>query len=104
MKSPKGIGVSKHTKTIRQNGIKYRYVYILKKVVSSDEITKDEIKSYPVVKQGSMGLYLYEFDHKEVSIDDQKVYDERIHTCGRPVGSKDSYKRIRRWHSKKAGK
>ena len=71
------IGVSTHTKTVRQNGIKYRYVYVLKKVVLSDELTPEDIKSYPVVKQGANGVYLFEFDHKETTIDDQKVYDNR---------------------------
>lgn len=97
------IGVSTHTKTIRQNGIKYRYVYVLKKVVLSDELTPEDIKSYPVVKQGANGVYLFEFDHKETTIDDQKVYDSRRHVSGRPIGSKDSYKRTRTMYSKKKG-
>ena len=97
------IGVSTHTKTIRQNGIKYRYVYILEKVCTSDEISVDELKSYAVVKQRSTRLFCYSFDHKEVSIENQKVYDARVHTRGRPVGSKDSYKRTRTMYSKKKG-
>ena len=99
----KGIGVSTHTKTIRQNGIKYRYVYVLKKIVLSDEITEEDIKSYPVVKHGAKGVYLYEFDHKETSIENQLIYDNRRHTLGRPFGSKDSYKRTRTMYSKKKG-
>lgn len=97
------IGVSTHTKTIRQNGIKYRYVYVLKKVVLSDEITPEDIKAYPVVKHGAKGVYLFEFDHKETSIDNQKIYNSRRHVSGRPLGSKDSYKRTRTMYSKKKG-
>ena len=99
----KGIGVSTHTKTIRQNGIKYRYVYVLKKIALSDEISEDEIKSYAYVKQGSKGLYCFDFDHLERTIDNEKVYNARRHTLGRPAGSKDSYKRTRTMYSKKKG-
>lgn len=100
----KGIGVSTHTKTVRQNGVKYRYVYVLKKVVLSDEISEDELNTYSYVRRGSNGLYLFEFDHLEKTIEDEKVYKALRHEAGRPFGSKDSYKRTRRWHSKKAGK
>lgn len=98
----KGIGVSTHTKTIRQNGVIYRYVYVLKKVVLSNEIDADELRSYDYVRNGSKGLYCFKFDHKTKHLD-KKIYDLRNHKRGRPVGSKDSYQRSRRLKSEMAG-
>ena len=91
----KGVGVSTHTKTVRQNGVKYRYVYVLDKIIPYNKLTASIIEENDHVRQGERGVYLFKFDHCEKSIECQLIYDHTRHTAGRPVGSKDSYKRAR---------